>query len=739
MTIATICRISLLCIFWIASACQSERAPPRFPEPMRQASPDLTCRTCCPPPDPPPDPPPPPTCDPVACSDLDSGCVINRCSSGVCRAGTAPAGTVCQPATTGYNAAVCDGVKSTCPAPTCATGYKTCTATSSCIAQAACCPGGDCPLPFSDNFASGTAPEWTAVWGTGVSVAPNQLRLVNFTRVDAGMQSWSSYSVQASVIFPDATSTARIYGFTQGSNGYYRFEVGSDGHWAIQRATTAGVLSSLATGSVSITPNTTYYMKMVLESAIVAVEMSDDGGKTFLPLGSVSDATFSAGRIGLEGNGAQGAPVIFGQVSASGAPIGPTPVGASSSLTLCSGTNCPPPSSSPPGPINDGCHGDCECYAGGAFGVDGTQCGLLPVPDNFAMHFPLVRDQEEITGMVNAGGCDQQNTACADGTCAQPSIAGTDDKDVHDDRDFEFHVTPNNRNALTLANLFGNRTYGMADIGVEWEWMYMYPLWNSRFVSENGWPLTPTAFRGLTPGDRIPAGIPYRGDPIKVRGRLILDCGHIGANNEARSEIHPTDGDRLDPQEGERDPERNGLDAIQLRGLEARTRLCLRATVHGDASGPRHAQRSASLRRASDFRLGDRREVTDLSRGYLQQRDDRRIPRPQLRSPMGPHRPAGAMPRLATAKWRSVPDSETGWLGGALERNGGLQDLRLLQHYDIRQLGRGCRDPDRDAVADPCRDVVRPSIRRRGALPGMLSAVRREPAPDELMPGAARR
>ena len=194
MTIATICRISLLCIFWIASACQSERAPPRFPEPMRQASPDLTCRTCCPPPDPPPDPPPPPTCDPVACSDLDSGCVINRCSSGVCRAGTAPAGTVCQPATTGYNAAVCDGVKSTCPAPTCATGYKTCTATSSCIAQAACCPGGDCPLPFSDNFASGTAPEWTAVWGTGVSVAPNQLRLVNFTRVDAGMQSWSSYS-----------------------------------------------------------------------------------------------------------------------------------------------------------------------------------------------------------------------------------------------------------------------------------------------------------------------------------------------------------------------------------------------------------------------------------------------------------------------------------------------------------------------------------------------------------------
>ena len=200
----------------------------------------------------------------------------------------------------------------------------------------------------------------------------------------------------------------------------------------------------------------------------------------------------------------------------------------------------------------------------------------------------------------------------------------------------------------------------------------MYPLWNSRFVSENGWPLTPTAFRGLTPGIRIPAGIRYRGDPIKVRGRLILDCGHIGANNEARSEIHP-------PTAIAGSTRRRTRPGTEWSGCDSAPRP--RSPDAPLPSGHRSRRRFRSptrptislLRRASDLRLGDRREVTHLSEGISADRDDRRIPRPQLRSPMGPHRPAGAMPRLATAKWRSVPDSETGRLGGASERNGGLQ------------------------------------------------------------------
>jgi hypothetical protein len=143
----------------------------------------------------------------------------------------------------------------------------------------------------------------------------------------------------------------------------------------------------------------------------------------------------------------------------------------------------------------------------------------------------------ELSGTVTSGGCGSSSLTCTQRQCTSPAIAGGDEAHLHFDRDFNVEIMPRDRTYTTYMDRFGDDDYAPASINMEWEFMYMFPLWISNWAAQ-AWQMWPDGFRPPV-GDGKSVGVPWRGDPIKVRGNWILDCGHTFANNVARSEIHP--------------------------------------------------------------------------------------------------------------------------------------------------------------------------------------------------------
>ena len=394
---------------------------------------------------------------------------------------------------------------------------------------------------FSDDFATATA--WQLIWGNNEIVVGNQLNLSGYTRVDAG-SIWGDYSLAATVTFPAGNSTARLYFRVRDVASFYYLQIDSGGAWSLVKGKAGGAATILTRGALYIESNLAYRIKVRAEGTLLSAEISSD--VSAMTLGYSFDADYLAGHIGLEGFAeTAGAAVAFGKVLVldSTQPPSSTPRNALTGLA-CLGSLCSVP-------YNVGCKGDCTCYAGGTFNSfpgSGDGCTFSISNDTYAAHWKVLKTGAEVVGTVDAGGCDPAvNYACAPGTCPFPAVADGDDGFLHQDRDFEFHITPGvdlargqltpDHSLLMYKNLFGRPDKGMEDIAVEWEWMNMFPLWGARIYFGSNGDLWPTGRLPLVK-DGTKVGVPFRGDLIKVRGRWVLDCGHADTNG-AISEIHP--------------------------------------------------------------------------------------------------------------------------------------------------------------------------------------------------------
>ena len=391
---------------------------------------------------------------------------------------------------------------------------------------------------FSDSF-QGTLTNWEMVAGTSAYVQTGVLNVDNGARIGAAINGWADYLVKTSITVPDATNAyAAVYlRASRGTPAAYVFMFSASGHWTLSVISTVGFASSIALGDVLINPGASHFFQFKAMDRILQISISGDGTH-YETVTTIMDSAFSFGTIALEGNGKGGGPVAFGPILVQdlAMPVAPCPTESS-----CGG------GTSGGGGINQGCHGDCVCYAGPnpATGTNGYACGWLgvPVPDNETNHFRPVNLSVDVSGIVNAGGCDSRNMECALGDCSSPALAGGDDILVHRDRDFNFSIIPMfggapNRSLLTVSNLFGSHDEGMGDLEVEWEWMYMFPTWGALWYHNSTYRFD---VRGSVPAlaDGMPLGFPLRGDQVTVRGRHILDCGHVGGNGQARAELHP--------------------------------------------------------------------------------------------------------------------------------------------------------------------------------------------------------
>jgi hypothetical protein len=209
-------------------------------------------------------------------------------------------------------------------------------------------------------------------------------------------------------------------------------------------------------------------------------------------------------------------------------------------------TNCPKPECVSPGTagVTMRCDGSCES-------CDGCNCKTGACSKT--THWQLVKGKETVVlvGQVSGGGCSDAERSCAGGNCESPHLSTTDACFHHDDRDFNADMVfpdGNGDQYLAPANFSGGGEYAGRDLGVEWEWMYMFPGfrsddWLAR-THNQGHPLAPRISYVVDlypdrPDLTLELGVPWPGDPIAVHGFLIMDCGHPDPDGRARTEIHP--------------------------------------------------------------------------------------------------------------------------------------------------------------------------------------------------------
>jgi len=197
-----------------------------------------------------------------------------------------------------------------------------------------------------------------------------------------------------------------------------------------------------------------------------------------------------------------------------------------------------------------GCNeSDCSCWGGpppqtvsDRFGSCDTIC------QGFSTGWDAIRQDssdQQFTGIVGAGLCDDaRNFHAPEGsTGIFPIIASDDDYENHGDRDFQFRIVPQDGLYLGNANRWGGNAFEGAypgDINVETESMYMYPTidsykWANQIAPFN-FGFYPSGMPFTTDGSRL--GIPWSGDQMVIRGRMVWDCGHCSAGYN-RAEVHP--------------------------------------------------------------------------------------------------------------------------------------------------------------------------------------------------------
>jgi hypothetical protein len=164
-------------------------------------------------------------------------------------------------------------------------------------------------LAFSDNFQDGNANGWTSPRGQWqVCQQPGRSLAFCVTPVDGtypnsftGNLGWTNYSVQAAVYVTGIDGGIGLIGRAQDRNHFYMLQLKQyrkthgwflhrrDGdHWV-----------DIAFGNYPWVANRQYHIKLDMQGSQFTALISTDGGTSWTTLGSVTDSTYSSGRIGV--------------------------------------------------------------------------------------------------------------------------------------------------------------------------------------------------------------------------------------------------------------------------------------------------------------------------------------------------------------------------------------------------------------------------------------------------------
>ena len=170
-------------------------------------------------------------------------------------------------------------------------------------------PGiSDVPL-FADDFQSGEPRQWTPFSGEwGVKDMPTATReylgeQATMNLSVAGSFRWTDYHVQARVMLLEGAGSVGVLGRVQGTHHYYELLLGPTGaegvrSWSIRRRVNH-VWTTLASGAFNYDTAVPYVLRFNMRGGVLEGLISLDDGQLFTRLGSVSDTTFTFGKIGL--------------------------------------------------------------------------------------------------------------------------------------------------------------------------------------------------------------------------------------------------------------------------------------------------------------------------------------------------------------------------------------------------------------------------------------------------------
>lgn len=166
---------------------------------------------------------------------------------------------------------------------------------------------------FFDDFEDGAADGWTPSGGTWsvCQVGTNSKEYCK-TSTDAGLSiagnaAWSNYAVQAYLIPSDTNgSSVALLGRVQSASGFYQLELkrssGGVKSWELYK-NVSGTWTRLTGGNYTYVGGAYLLLRLDLNGSSLTASVSSDNGATFQTLGSASDATFSAGKIGVRAVG----------------------------------------------------------------------------------------------------------------------------------------------------------------------------------------------------------------------------------------------------------------------------------------------------------------------------------------------------------------------------------------------------------------------------------------------------
>jgi hypothetical protein len=169
-------------------------------------------------------------------------------------------------------------------------------------------PAADGAALFADGFDTGLS-NWSSTAGTwkassslvgrgsgyvSSGTAPERVSL-------AGDPTWTDYSVAAWVNLSNLAGGASILGRVVDATHYYQLSIqrGSNGQpaWVLTKRD-GEVWTTLASGSLGYTAGGWVRLRLTMSGSSLKTEMSKDG-TTFSVLGTATDSSYAAGRIGL--------------------------------------------------------------------------------------------------------------------------------------------------------------------------------------------------------------------------------------------------------------------------------------------------------------------------------------------------------------------------------------------------------------------------------------------------------
>jgi pectate lyase len=167
-------------------------------------------------------------------------------------------------------------------------------------------PGG--AALFADNFDTGVG-NWTVLSGKFTNSTAYAGRGWVYTAVGGGLDElsvagstdWTNYSVASWVALTSLGGGASILGRVVDATHFYQLEIkrdasGQPGWFLIKRDGDAFV--TLASGSLSYTAGTWLRLRLTMSGNTLRAESSMDGS-TYTLLGTATDGSYAAGRIGL--------------------------------------------------------------------------------------------------------------------------------------------------------------------------------------------------------------------------------------------------------------------------------------------------------------------------------------------------------------------------------------------------------------------------------------------------------